>query len=716
MTIGDRTALRPWRGAFLAATLFISTEVRAQDSGAPQVFDRAYFERYDVVTAEDMVRRVPGATAILDSLKDTQQERGFGSGGDQVLLNGKRFAGKGQVLSTLRRIQSAKVERVELIRGTTGDTGVLSEGLIVNVVLIEGASTGSGSWQAAARFNDRSKINGDGLVSYSNSWGLLDYTVGVERSVWNDRNGQPEFQQATTPETYFYPNGSVSETRVRQLDSTPDRFTLTSNLAYNFENGDRVRLNGRFAPRTTDVKEETAFTRYNTSGAATLTAIDRQRVRVHWETDFEVGGDYESTLGDATKLNVLFINTYEHEPEKSFRNLDLGTSVIELSRNINDATSVESIIRGSLTWPLASSQTLEVGAEAARNILRQKIRPFFDLNSDGRVEEIAIPTGNARVQEIRGEAFANHNWRIASNLSLNTSLVVEMSRITNNYPFSPSHTYIFPKPRADLRYDITSADQLRFKVERKVSQLEFDNFVPSFDVQDSEIDAGNPDLRPERTWEFEVGYHHDLPAKQGLIEARAFYRDIQDHIDLFLLRTDSNGLGVSATGNIGAARHYSAEAKASVRLGFIGVPDLVINGRFLRQFDRTTDPFTGLKRRMVGNHWDSELDLGLRHDVVAWGFSYGMEYEQKTGTIQGSDIRVQKFDARNAHLQVFVEKTLGYGLTLRAEGHGLMPEHSQHYRQRVLYVGSVATGVVSRRETYTEHRDRLFMVSLRGTF
>lgn len=717
MTVGVRTLARPCRVAFLAAAIFISADVRAQTgTDAPQVFDRSYFERYDVVTAEDMVRRVPGTAALLDALAVAQEERGFGSGGDQVLLNGKRFAGKGQVLSTLRRIQSAKVERVELIRGNSGDTGVQSEGLIVNVVLIEGAGTGSGSWQAAVRFNDRSKLNGDGLASYSDSWGLLDYTVGVERAVWSQRNGQPEPLQARAPETYFYPNGSVNEARVRHIDRTWQAYIVTTNLAYNLENGDRFRLNGRLEPQDTKIKTDTAFTRFGTNGVPTLTAIDVQREHSDWETEWEVGGDYEGTLGRNTKFNLLLINTYDNVPNTKFRNLDLGTSFTELSRNINVATTMESIVRGSLTWPLSSSQSLEVGGEGVRNILRQSIRPFFDLNNDGRVEEISIPTSNARVQEMRGEAFANHKWKIARNVSLNSSLVVEISRITNNFPFSPGHTYIYPKPRVDLRYDFTSADQLRLKVERKVGQLDFANFVPTFDVQDSEIDAGNPDLRPEREWDFELGYQRQLPGKQGLLEGRVFYRAIQDHIDLFLLRTDSNGLGVSAKGNIGDARHYGAEAKASIRLGFIGIPDLAIDGRYLRQHDQATDPFTGLKRRIVGTHWDSELDLGLHHDVVAWGFSYGLKYQQRGGVIRASDIRVQKFDSRNAHLEAFAEKTLGYGLTLRAAGYGLMPPHSRHYTSRVLYVGSVATGVVSRRETYTEHRDRLFMVSLRGTF
>lgn len=162
--------------AFCLSAFLFGGPATAQDSGgSTQVYDRAYFERYDTVTAEDMVRRIPGTAPILDELDSNgPPQRGFGSSGDQVLLNGKRFAGKNQILSALKRIQSANVLRIELIRGNAADTGVQSEGLIVNIVLEEGVGTGSGSWQAAFRFNDDDVYDGDGQISYSDSIGSLD--------------------------------------------------------------------------------------------------------------------------------------------------------------------------------------------------------------------------------------------------------------------------------------------------------------------------------------------------------------------------------------------------------------------------------------------------------------------------------------------------------------------------------------------------------------
>ncbi|MHB1206746.1 MAG: TonB-dependent receptor plug domain-containing protein [Rhodospirillaceae bacterium] len=696
-----------------------SSAARAEEN-TTQVYDQAYFAKYDAVTAEDMVRAVPGTGPILDNLDAQQQQRGFGSAGDQVLLDGKRFAGKGQILQALKRIQSTNVLRIELIRGNTADANVQSEGLIVNIVLKEGLNTGSGSWQVALKPTDYGVVDGDGQVSYSDSVGSLDYIVSLQRIAWN--KGYPYWRDLTKTERYFYPNGALRELRIDQAHYWQNQYSATANLTYNFTNGDKLRLNGTLTPRYAHSDNDVAVTRYATDGAVSLTGAEIKRGRNGWENLWEIGGDYEGRLADGARLNVLFIHTYDKNPTNEYRNFITGPTVTELSHNITIPTKIESIVRGSLTFPLTSAQTLEFGGEVARNVSRQSLRPFFDLNGDGRVEEIAIPTCNSRVQEIRGEGFANHTWQIAPDLSLSTSIVVEVSRISNNFPGLPSHTYIYPKPRADLRYDLTKQDQLRFKIDRRVSQLDFGLFVPKFDIVDSEIDAGNPNIRPEREWQLEAGYQRQLPNDQGLIEARAFYNRIEDHIDFFQLRIDQPGNArVSAQGNIGTARHYGAEAKASVRMGVIGLPDLTLNARYLRQSSRVTDPFTGLPRGVPYSqaHKDLfpyELQLGFRHDITSLGFTYGVNYHERGGERLFSDIRVQKFVAAGPRFDAFAEKKLRGGITLRVEGYGLMPQRYRDYQRRVLYADDVIAGTVSRTEDFTTRWDRMFVISLRGTF
>ena len=94
----------------------------APPAAAPEgttVYDQAYFANSGVQNAEDMLRRLPSVGPLLDAAGAFQQQRGLGEGGDQILVDGKRIAAKGQLLVTLRRISPNSIQRIELIRGTS---------------------------------------------------------------------------------------------------------------------------------------------------------------------------------------------------------------------------------------------------------------------------------------------------------------------------------------------------------------------------------------------------------------------------------------------------------------------------------------------------------------------------------------------------------------------------------------------------------------------
>ena len=206
-----------------------------------------------------------------------------------------------------------------------------------------------------------------------------------------------------------------------------------------------------------------------------------------------------------------------------------------------------------------------------------------------------------------------------------------------------------------------------------------------------------------------------MPNRQGLLEGRAFYKAINDHIDKFIIRREASGELVSATGNIGKARVIGAEIKAGTRLAWLGLPDVGIDARYLRQRSRTTDPFTGMHRGLTF-YWDDEVDFSLRHDVTAWGMSCGGKLTATEGQQTFTDARVQRVFERGPKLEAFVEKKLWAGLTGRIDAYDLMPKHNREYQSRILYTRDIIDGAISRTERYTEIRDRRFVVSLRGRF
>ena len=683
------------------------------ESSSTVVYDQAFFARYSVTTAEDMLRRIPGIQDLLNGGgggpgRSDQPARGFGSAGTQILIDGQRIAGKSNEISiTLRRIQAVNVERVELIRGTSSEIDVQSEGLLVNVVLKEGAEIGgAGSWQVKGNFADDGHFVLSGLASYSDSWGALDYLVGVEKKIGYFRQNRRE--------QWLYPDGSLLELRHELRPHEETEYVGTTNLTYGFDNGDELRLNGFVSTKRILETGRNERQPFDMTGMPLAPFTDVRTERNPDLFKWELGGEYERQVGDSGRLTFLFLyNRQTFSSNDTLEQVD-ATSQFPVTIQLTDRTDQESIVRATYNLPLSGAHSLEVGAEGARNSLSQTLQIFWDPERDGTISSFNFFNPDSAVKESRGEAFVKHNWSISSAASLESSLNAEISEIAQNgADVNQSRSFFFLKPRLDFRYGLSPSRQIRFKLERTVKQLDFQDFVPMFDFFEIELDAGNPDLKPEKAWEFELRYEHRLANDNGVVELRGFYNAISDHIDKGPIGVNSIGLPISANANIGKAKYYGAEIKTSLRLSFIDQPDMVVDTLYRRQGSRTTDPFTHLKRR-ISYTKDYRWELGFRHDVTAWAMSYGFKISQEGPDHVVSDVRTNWVFRESEKTEIFLEKTLVGSLTLRVDAEKLT--RNKAHRDKTNYLTSQGVGDIWYYEILDRAQAREFTVSLRGTF
>ena len=115
---------------------------------AVRTFDTAFFARFNAVTAEDMVRQLPGIT--IDEGEDL---RGFVATAGNVLIDGQRPASKTEISKELGRIAARDVLRIELIgAAAAGDIDVRGYTELANVVLKPSAQMQvSTTWAATTR-------------------------------------------------------------------------------------------------------------------------------------------------------------------------------------------------------------------------------------------------------------------------------------------------------------------------------------------------------------------------------------------------------------------------------------------------------------------------------------------------------------------------------------------------------------------------------------
>jgi outer membrane receptor for ferrienterochelin and colicins len=439
--------------ACLMATILCATSTsnaaeEAVENSSVVTYDKAYFSKFDVVTLLDMLSRIPGVQEILDKSRQEKENlermgmtggtRGFGASGDQILIDGKRLAGKdNNIDDTLARVSAETVLKVDLIRGAASGLDVQSQGLVINIKLAKGASTSSTFWKLGGMLNIGDEAGQDITLSHSGSAGKLDYSATIE----SKRN----FRIQNRVESYIYDeSGVTARERVGRTPNSKDVHKLSGNLSYSFKGGSVLRLNGLYSPEKQDDLETRTLNFLDESYGPTITLVDDtlneddKRKLSERITNFtkpekiEFGGDFSSRLGSFGSLKTLFV--FNKEKADIVKTFTKGNGASEFLYQQQDSAldKSEMILRSSLSRSIANGQSLEIGGEAAINKFN---RSFLNSTRSSKDAELLLKNDDdVKIKENRYEVFLNHNYTISSQVSLTSSLITEFSKIeADNY-------------------------------------------------------------------------------------------------------------------------------------------------------------------------------------------------------------------------------------------------------------------------------------------
>jgi len=682
----------------------IANGVWSSSDGGTVTYEAAFFEPYQSVNAADMLRWVPGGAALLpdDNRGGGQQQdkRGFGSGGDQILINGKRISGKSNdISSAMQRIQADVVTRIEVIRGTSAGLDVRSEGTLINIVLADDISGGSGSWQLHSGFYGDS-AEYDGLVSYSNTAAGFNYLVSAEYGPYNRGQDEDRVEELFDPAS-----DQPFEHRDISRPELQEELVLNVSGSRELANGDVLNLNARIEDGAREQFETTLVTQTGNPDTNVL-----ENISLEDSLDWELGGDIENRLGanGTLKTRAIYTSKTEDESETVSLSSSVPGNVPSESLVLSDALATEAILRSSYSWPLTSSQNLELGLEGAINTLEKDVL-LFEILPDGTLDPIDVFNSDSDVEENRYEFFSTHFFQLRDNIALESGLNVEYSKIEQfGADVDNARSFTYVKPRFDLRWDLDEANQLRASVERTVSQLDFGDFVANFNSDDDQVNAGNPDLEPEQAWEWKLTYERRLSNDNGVLEGQVFYNQIEDHID----RVAATEI-ISAPGNIGDADLYGANLKGSWRLAPIGIQGAVIDAEYRFQDSETTDPFTGDKRPMK---WKPQhrILLKFRHDVTAWKLNYTVDLEWFSERFRSDITYRDKNKSLTPRLNASAQYRLTDSLMLWADARYILDDQTKRFRER--YLGNISDDILLRTEVRDQWKRSSFIIGLRGQF
>ncbi len=684
-----------------------------QDDGnaaSTVVYAADFFAQYNPVTANDMLDRIPGVSLRGGGPGGGGGDRGLGTGGN-LLINGQRIAGKdNSAQDQLGRITAAEVERIEIIRDTSGALNVRGASEVINVILLAAESRSSTTVELINRLNHDNEFETGGSVAWSKQIGNFQALVNLR--------SRPNYENRDNREVRLGPDGELLGTLFQTEIRDQDEQTLSTNLSYSL-GPHRMQLNGSVSEGDHPRPIHRDFVDFTDAGV--VNSIQEEQIE-NEESNWEIGGDYEYNFDNGSRLSVLFVandeirNTVRERFEADPAELPLSKNLFIDSRSERQ----EFIVQTNYNFSLNAAQSLRVGFERADTQLDTSLLIASSFGSEppsasagGLSPLLSISNPGTKVQEIRHEGFAFHNWTLSDRSSLESSIVYETSEISQSGAVNKTRDFQFWRPSFDYRFNITDNFRFRAKIERSVSQLSFASFAATTNEEDRDLNAlaGNPELEPETSWNYEAQLEYRLPNDGGVISTSISHSDIDNYIGRINATVDPDE-PLSATGNVAPAKRWSMFNRASIRLSRLNLPNAIM-GVTIGLFDsEILDPFLMTEQRVGGRGF---VGLNFRHDITALGLSYGIDYSHSIwGGNYDIDIQTITRNDRERSLDLFVSKVWFEDWTFRLETDNTLDASSCRYRQR--FNGTTISGSLALIQDSCSSRYRRWTLSVQTTF
>lgn len=579
------------KSLLLATAVLLGTisTVYAEESGTGVLqYPSSFFADSRPSTAYDMIQRVPAF--VFD---DGNSERGFAGTAGNVLIDGQRPTSKTDDLqSVLKRIPASNVERIDVIRGGSPGIDMQGQTIVANVIRKKTDSTHIVVQADNQLFlNDHHTIP-TVSVEYTKHSGDSIYEASISRDAGYDDAVGKGFHNITDIAT-----GAVTHQNAR-YNGFGFGGSMTGAVTVPL-------FSGQFKANLALQAEP-----FHSSFFYTNPGFRQQISDKNGNNNGELGLHWQGDVG-SVQLETLLLQRLGHSTD-----LNISDAPGDNQRFHNTSNTGESIARATVRYLPTTSLTLETGAEGAYNFL-DGASSFVD---NGVV--VPLPSGDASVNEKRGEIFGQGTWKISDQWLVEAGARFEFSKISSTRGVIQSRSFFYPKPRAVITWNPDKQTQLRMRYERVVGQLDFTNFVASSNLAASGITAGNVNLKPDQHTQYEISFERHFMGK-GAFVASFMHEEIKDVVD-YVPITNSSGT-FDAPGNIGNGTNEEIKVNLTLPLDWIGLKNGLLTAT--NKFDITSvkDPVTG-SNRVISGQRPQDIELTLTQDIDSLKSTWGIFY------------------------------------------------------------------------------------------
>ncbi|RZS58046.1 TonB-dependent receptor plug domain-containing protein [Sphaerotilus mobilis] len=575
----------------------VETAVRRESTAAKTIIGRDELDRYADQSVAEVLKRLPGVTlGGRPGRGGAVRMRGLGSGYTQILINGERL-GAGLSLDDLTPEQ---LERIEVLRAPTAETGAQAIAGTINIILREdvrkrlnnvnlGLSDEDGHLQPSANWSRSDQI---GDVSYNFNAHLM-------------RSDRLSTSQSRTQETRTPLAGGAEVVSLDRTDQSESRdwrnaAHLGGRLQWKLGGGDTLALMP-FAILSSG-GGQTDGVRQVDAGTSTFDATRQQAERDY--RLLRLNGQWNTRLDGGARL--------ETRAGLSRSNFDGDSRRVESLGGIDNRAQQDLSLLDEQWWSAGGKYTRNLGAD-------HQLAAGWELErgqrDDGRSSiQTVLPAGtssslladfgeNLSARTTRSAAWAQDEWSITGQWAVHGGLrwegITTRSDLSSGAVNNRSQV-LSPLLHAIYRLEEGGRDQIRASLTRSYRAPTLQNIAARPSINSSAPvntansastpdRAGNPDIRPELATGLDIAFERYLDGG-GVLSASVFRRQIQDLIrnqtQLETVSWSSVPRHVSRPQNVGDATTQGIELEAKFRLDEAvaqATPvDLRINGAVFR--------------------------------------------------------------------------------------------------------------------------------------
>jgi iron complex outermembrane receptor protein len=543
------------------------TEERRQSTAAKIVIGREELDKQGDSTLGEVLKRLPGVTVQgAPGRGGGIRMRGLGGGYTQILLDGQRVPPGFSIES----LTPEMVEKVEIMRAPTAETGARAIAGTINIILREGVKTNPDDLKLGTSFENGYRsdsvnwthniksdaLNGNLTVSAMNSWrseeSFTDTDSEVEAmgrlpAVSSQRERQSfsvGHRQGLNANARLMWRGQEGRTMVLMTFMVYSEFSSLGNTNLS----EKLSLNG--------ISQPDAFGSATTSNT---TRFAMTRLNGQWNQRFSADSRFEFRFGlGESNFNSRF-NQVAQGTTGLFNTMQESQTFKDLSQN----------------WNAKLTQVLRNGHQLVSGVELEGVRRMEEA-----VAEVSDDAGNFRARTQRWAVYTQDEWTVNPKWRAHAGIRYESiltEGVTQDGEKRNQSGVLTPLMHAVWKPLPDSRDQVRMSLTRSYKTPTLLNLVARTALSREANSPtrpdriGNPGLKPELATGIDIAVERYL-SEGGVLSANLFRRNISDLIRYVTIeRYDTvwapgQRRFVSSPQNVGDAITQGLELEAKFKL------------------------------------------------------------------------------------------------------------------------------------------------------